>query len=165
MQDMILIVTPSSRGSHCAELVGNALHQETKLVLSMRQALSAVRSQEYRVVVIDEDLFEASPAAALGVSELAEGAIPVFLNFGIASPERILREVKAALQRREREELAARQSAALQLQGELGNDLTGILVTVQAALNLPDTPAAVHERLQRLYDNARRLQLRLQSNG
>jgi hypothetical protein len=95
-----------------------------------------VRNAEYRVIVMDEDLFEASPAAAAGVGELAEGALTVFLNFGIANSDRVIREVKAALRRRERDEATARHSANLQLQGELSNDLTGILVSAQTAMNI-----------------------------
>jgi hypothetical protein len=163
MQDMILIVTPSAIGPQCAELIGKALNQQATLVTTVRQAISAVRSAEYRVIVMDEDLFEANPAAAAGVAELAEGALTVFLNFGIASSERVIREVKAALRRRERDEATARHSAALQLQGELSNDLTGILVSAQTAMNTPDLPFPVQERLSKLYEIARKLQLRLQA--
>ena len=56
-----------------------------------------MRSAEYRVIVMDEDLFEVNPAAAAGVAELADGAITVFLNFAIANSDRVIREVKAAL--------------------------------------------------------------------
>jgi hypothetical protein len=129
MQDMILIVIPSSSGPQCAELIGKALNRQANLVTTVRQAISSVRSGEYRVIVMDEDLFETNPTAAAGVAEPAEDAITVFLNFGIASSERVIREVKAALRRRERGEATARYSANLQLQGELSNDLTGILVS------------------------------------
>ena len=164
MQDMILIVTPSTSGPQCAELIGKALKQQATLVTTIREAISAVRSAEYRVIVMDDDLFEVNPATAAGVAELAEGAISVFLNFRIASSERVIREVKAALRRRERDEATARHSAALQLQGELGNDLTGILVSAQTAMKIPNLPGPVQERLSNLYEIARKLQLRLQAN-
>jgi hypothetical protein len=164
MQDMILIVTPSASGSQCTELIGKALHQQANLVTSVREAISAVRSAEYRVIVMDEDLFEVNPSAAAGVSELAEGAITVFLNFRISSSERVIREVKAALRRRERDETTARHSATLQLQGELSNDLTGILVSAQTAMTTPNLPAPVQERLSNLYEIARKLQLRLHAS-
>ena len=76
MQDMILIVTPSSSGPQCAELISKALNRQANLVTTIRQAISSVRSAEYRVIVMDEDLFEANPAAAAGVGELADGAQP-----------------------------------------------------------------------------------------
>jgi hypothetical protein len=105
MQDMILIVilivTPPSSGPQCAELISKALNRQANLVTTIRQAISSVRSAEYRVIVMDEYLFEADPAAAAGVGELAEGALNVFLNFGIANSDRVIREVKAALRRRE----------------------------------------------------------------
>ena len=164
MQDMILIVTPSASGPQCADLIGKALNQKANFVTTVRQAISAVRNTEYRVIVMDEDLFEANPTAAAGVAELGEAAITVFLNFGIASSERVIREVKTALRRRERDEATARQSASLQLQGELSNDLTGILVSAQSALNTPDLPRAAQERLSTLYEIARKLQLRLQAH-
>ncbi|HLH08662.1 MAG TPA: hypothetical protein VKW78_15595 [Terriglobales bacterium] len=165
MQGMILIVTPSTSGPQCAELIGKALNQPAKLVTSLRQAIASIRNEEYRVVVMDEDLFETSPTTAAGITELSEGAVMVFLNFGIASSDRVVREVKAAICRRERDEATARHSAALQLQGELGNDLTGILVSAQAALKVPDLPPAVQERLSKLYEIARKLQLRLQTGS
>jgi hypothetical protein len=164
MQDMILIVTPSSSGPQCAELIGKALNRQANLVTTIRQAISSVRSAEYRVIVMDEDLFEANPAAAAGVGELAEGALTVFLNFGIANSDRVIREIKAALRRRERDEATARRSANLQLQGELSNDLTGILVSAQTAMTTPDLPRPVQERLTNLYEIARKLQLRLQAS-
>jgi hypothetical protein len=164
MQDMILIVTPSSSGPQCAELIGKALNRKANLVTTIRQAISSVRSAEYRVIVMDEDLFEANPAAAAGVGELAEGALTVLLNFAIANSDRVIREVKAALRRRERDEATARHSANLQLQGELSNDLTGILVSAQTAMSTPDLPRPVQERLSNLYEIARKLQLRLQAS-
>lgn len=75
MQDMILIVTPSASGPQCAELIGKALNQKSNLVTTIRQAIASVRGAEYRVIVMDEDLFEVNPTAAAGVAELAEGAI------------------------------------------------------------------------------------------
>jgi hypothetical protein len=164
MQDMILIVTPSASGPECAELIGKALNQEATLVTSVRQAISAVRSLEYRVIVMDEDLVEANPTAAAGLAELGEAAVTVFLNFRIASSGRVIREVKAALRRRERDEATARHSASMQLHGELSNDLTGILVSAQSAMNTPDLPPVAQERLSSLYEIARKLQLRLQAN-
>ena len=164
MQDMILIVTPSARGPEYAELIGQALNQQATLVTSVRQAISAIRNLEYRVVVMDEDLFEANPTAAAGLAELGEAAITVFLNFGIANSQRVIREVKVALRRRERDEVTARRSASLQLHGELSNDLTGILLSAQTAMNTPDLPRLAQERLSSLYEIARRLQLRLQTN-
>src|ERR1700758_5039002 len=131
MQDMILIVTPSASGPQCAELIGKALNQKSNLVTTIRQAIASVRGAEYRVIVMDEDLFEVNPTAAAGVAELSEGAVTVFLNFGIASSDRVIPEVKAALRRRERDEATALHSVSLQLQGELGNDLTGILVSAK----------------------------------
>jgi hypothetical protein len=153
MQDMILIVTPSASGPQCAELIGKALNQKSSLVTSVRQAIASVRSAEYRVIVMDEDLFEVNPAAAAGVAELADGAITVFLNFGIANSDRVIREVKAALRR-----------ASLQLQGEPSNDLTGILLSAQTAMSTPNLPVPVQERLSSFYEIARKLQLRLQAN-
>lgn len=88
----------------------------------------------------------------------------MFLNFGIASSDRVIREVQAALRRRERDEATARHGASLQLQAELGNDLTGILVSAQTAMSIPDLPRPVQERLSNLYEIARKLQLRLQAS-
>jgi hypothetical protein len=164
MQDMILIVTPSASGPECAELIGKALNQEATLVTSVRQAISAIRNLEYRVILMDEDLFEANPTAAAGLAELGEAAVTVFLNFGIANAQRVIREVKAALRRRERDEATARRSASLQLHGELSNDLTGILLSAQTAMNTPDLPRVAQERLSSLYEIARKLQLRLQTS-
>ena len=104
MQGMILIVTPSASGSQCTELIGKALNQEAKLVTNLGEAISAVRNEEFRVIVMDEDLFEVNPSTAAGVADLSEGAITVFINFTITSSERVIREIKAALKRRERDE-------------------------------------------------------------
>jgi hypothetical protein len=81
MQDMILIVTSPSSGPQCAELISKALNRHANLVTTIRQAISSVCSAEYRVIVMDEYLFEANPAAAAGVGRIGRRGARCVLEF------------------------------------------------------------------------------------
>ena len=68
-------------------------------------------------------------------------AIPVYVNFAICGMERVVRELRAALHRRKREVLLARQGAEQGLRNELKDTITAILLSCELALQTPNLQA------------------------
>ncbi len=67
-------------------------------------------------------------------------AFPVYLNFGVSGMERLVREVRSALHRRQREETQARRYVEQQLRSEMCDSLTSPLLSCELAM-VPGVPA------------------------
>src|SRR5712692_2547984 len=108
---VILLITPSARAQDCAKAIQEATAESAQVAATLRQAATQLRAQEYSAVVIDQSLLEAEPDESEMLLQHVGMAIPVHVSFAISGMERVLREVRAALQRRKREVLLARQGA------------------------------------------------------
>jgi hypothetical protein len=89
--------------------------------------------------------------------------MPVFVNFAICGVDRVVRDVRSALQRRDEERARAVREAEAHLRSELTEALTGILLSSQLALEAPALPAAVQARLRSVYQLAMSMRQRLNS--
>jgi uncharacterized protein YdcH (DUF465 family) len=78
--------------------------------------------------------------------------------------ERLVREVRSALHRRKREELAVQRVVAEQMHSEMRETLTAMLLSCELAMSAPDVPVPVAERIRAIDNLARELRLRLQMN-
>ena len=108
-----------------------------------RIALPALRRREYAVMVLDEAWLRPTPGAEV-LWQQAGLAVPIQVNLGISGCNRVLREVRAALQRRERELSLSMRAAAQIMEGEMNTKLTGLLLKTQLALQDPTlTPGTV----------------------
>src|SRR5271168_290148 len=105
---MILLVTPSERASECAAALHEATGEEVVIAESLARATTLLRAECYLAVVLDQYLLETEPDEAGTTIEHLGTAIPVQVNLAISGIERLVREVRAALQRRQREEVRAR---------------------------------------------------------
>lgn len=103
----ILLVTGIEGARNCATMVGEQLGMEVEVAEGRRAALAALRKTEFLGVVIDETLAECDPAAADRICEHAGLAIPLQINFAVSGAPRLVREIRSALHRREREQAAA----------------------------------------------------------
>ncbi len=92
-------------------------------------------------------------------------AIPVQVNLAISGMERLVREVRAAMQRRQREEVKARQAAVGRLHSELNGTVTALLLSIELALETPSLPAAANEKLQSVHELVKKLRKQLESAG
>src|SRR5271154_1332453 len=108
----ILMVTGIEGALDCAAVVAAQLGMQVDVAEGRRGALAALRCREFLALVIDESLAECDPAAAEKICENAGLAIPMQINFAIAGTARLVREIRAALHRREREQTLARRAAA-----------------------------------------------------
>ena len=115
----ILMVTGMEGARNCANTVGTQLGTEVEVAEGRRSALSALRHGEFQAVVIDETLAECDPAAADAICERAGLAIPLQINFALSGVARLVREIRSALHRREREQMLARRAASAVIEAEL----------------------------------------------
>jgi hypothetical protein len=144
MSQTVLLVTTMSGAENCAAAIGRQLGLSVEVAENRRTALAALRRREYAVMVLDESLVEADPAGAEVLWQQAGLAVPIQVNLGISGCNRVLREVRAALQRRERELSLAMRAAAQIMEGEMNTTLTGLLLQTQLALEEPTlTPGTV----------------------
>lgn len=158
---MILLITSSSQGPTCATGLQKATGKKVMLAGTVRQGLTMLRHQDFTVVVIDEALLATTAAAADVLWTRLRSAIPVVANFTVQSPARLLREVTAAVQRVEQEKHSARQAAGDDLRSELRDELTGILLESEMALNARE-PMAVQGHLRSVLQLAQRIRQRLE---
>jgi hypothetical protein len=157
----ILIISGIEGVRNCAEVVSKQLEMNVEVAEGRRAALAALRRREYRAVVVDESLAECDPAAADAIWERSGLAIPLQINFAVSGAARIIREIRAALYRREREQATALQAATAFIEKELKNTVSGLLLQSQLALSQSGVPTVVAEKLRLVADLAGTLRQQL----
>jgi signal transduction histidine kinase len=144
----ILLVTGIEGARNCADVLAKHLDTEVEVAEGRKAAMTALRQREFAAVVVDETVTACDPAAAEAIWERSGLAIPVQINFALSGAQRLIREIKAALQRREREQLIARRAAAVAVESELKTTLAGLLLQSQLALSSSEAGTPVAERLK-----------------
>jgi CheY-like chemotaxis protein len=157
----ILIVTGVEGARNCAAVVSEQLGIEVEVAEGRKAALAALRHQEFHAVVVDETMAECDPAAAEAIWDHAGLAIPLQINFALSGAARLIREIRAALHRREREQSLARQAAASAIESEVKTTIAGLLLHSQLALSGSEVPALVAEKLRVVADLAGSLRQQL----
>ncbi len=157
----ILLVTGIEGARNCADVVGTQLGMEVEVAEGRRDALARLRKGEFLALVIDETLAECDPAAADRICEQAGLAIPLQINFAVSGAARLVREIRSALHRREREQAVARRAAAAAIEAELKSTVAGLLLHSQLALSGCEVPAPVADRLRVVADLAGSLRQQL----
>ena len=159
---MILLITSSARAQECASAVQEATGEETVRAESRHRASALLRTQNYSAVVIDECLLEPDPEVNDQVLLQDTGdAIPVYVNLAISGSERVAREVKTALKRRERQTAIAQRAAETTLRNELKGSLTAMLLSCQMALGTQGLPSTAAARIQSIHDAAQEIRSHL----
>jgi len=157
----ILIVSGIEGVRNCAEVVSKQLGMTVEFASGRREAVDALRHREFAAVVVDETLAECDPEATEAIWERAGLAIPMQINFALAGASRIIREIRAALQRRLREQAAARRAAREDIDSELKNTVSGLLLQSQLALAERGLPMHIVQKLRMVEDLAGKLRLQL----
>jgi len=161
---MILLITPSARGLECANNLKDATGRDTHWAETLQQAFSRLREQPYSAVVIDQFLVESEPAESDLLIEHLGTAFPVYLSFAVTGMERLLREVRAALRRRQREEIQAQRCVEQQIRGEMFESLTAMLLSCDLAMAVPGVPAPAADKIRVIDNLARDMRQRLGVN-
>jgi len=155
------MVTGIEGARNCAALIAAQLGMEVEVAEGRKAALSALRRKEYSAVVVDETIAECDPAAAEAICERAGLAIPLQINFALSGAARLIREIRAALHRREREQTLARRAATVAIETELKSTVAGLLLHSQLALSEREISAPLTEKLRVLADLAGNLRQQL----
>jgi CheY-like chemotaxis protein len=157
----ILIVTGIEGARNCAAVVAAQLGMEVEVAEGRKAALAALRRREFLAVLVDETMAECDPAAAEALWEHSGLAIPLHINFALSGAARLIREIRAALHRREREQALARRAAAAAIENELKSTVAGLLLHSQLALNGAEMTAPAAEKMRVVADLADSLRQQL----
>lgn len=157
----ILMVTGIEGARNCAAVVSEQLGMEVEVAEGRKAALAALRRNEFAVVLVDETMAVCDPAAAENIWAHSGLAIPLQINFALSGAGRLIREIRAALRRREREQMLARKAAAAVIETELKSTVAGLLLNSQLALNGGEVPASIADRLRVVVDLAGNLRQQL----
>src|ERR1700756_2042388 len=161
---MILLITSSARGQQCVDALKASTGKDTHWAQNLQEAATRLREQTYSAAVIDQFLLETEPEESDQMLEHLGTAFPVYVNFALTGMERLLREVRSALHRRRREEAAARRAVAEQMQSEMRETLTVMLLSCELAMAIPNVPSPAAEKIRTIDTLARELRLRLEVN-
>jgi hypothetical protein len=159
----ILIVTGIEGAKNCAAVVSAQLGMEVEVADGRKAALTALRRHEFSAIVVDETMAECDPSAAEAIWERSGLAIPMQINFALSGAARLVREIRAALHRREREQSLARKAASADIENELKSTVAGLLLHSQLALSGSEVPSSIADKLRLVADLAGNLRLQLSS--
>ena len=158
---MILLITPSSRITECAQALKSAIGSPVESATALPSATALLRAQEYAAVVIDQFLLDADPDGSEQLLQHLGGAFPIYVNCAISGVERVVREVRTALNRRQREERILRRSAEQAVWNELRETVTAMLLSCDLVLEGHTVPAAAAQKIQAIHDLADTIRKRL----
>jgi CheY-like chemotaxis protein len=162
VQHSVLIVSPMADATQVAESLGATLGCPVKVVAGHRAAITELRHRDYSVVVVDDCMAEANPAATEVLWQNLGMAVPVQINFAFHGGPRLAREVKAAIGRREQQQVLALRAAASLLENELKSTVTGLLLQSQLALAEPALTPKLTGKLELVAELAGSLRRRLE---
>ena len=160
---MLLLVTPSSRGSEFATALNLALGEKVEVAINCRRANSLLRKAEFDTIILDEPIVENEPDGIDVLLENSGIALPVYINLAISGSDRVVREVRTALRRYREERLVAMRSAATLLRTELRGAVAGILLSTELAMKNPAIPEEVLSKLQSVCELAGEIRTRLEA--
>lgn len=147
-----LLVTGMEGAANCAQALQTMLGITMEIAAGRRAAITALRKREYDLVVVDDSLADSDPAGTDPLWEAIGMAQPVTVNFVLSGTERVAREIRAALRRREREQELARRAATVALETELKSTVAGLLLHSQLALATEPLPEPVAGKLRLMAD-------------
>jgi len=160
---MILVVTPNLAADECKEALRQATGEQTVMASSLREAATRLRTECYVAVVLDQYLLETEPEEAETVMRHLGTAIPLPVNLAISGAARLGREIRAVVQRRQREEAAARRAAVSTLRCELNGTVTALLLCCALALEQPGLSATAAESIELAHELVKRLRAQMES--
>lgn len=157
----ILIVTGIEGAKNCADALTRHLGRDVEVVDGRKAALAALRRREFAAVVLDETIADCDQAGAQLIWERAGLAIPLQVNFAVSGTERLIRDVRAALNRRDRERKVAEKAAVAAIESDLNSTLAGLVLHSELALSSTEAGSPLAARLRTMADLAGSLRERL----
>ena len=163
--ESVLLVTGIAGAENCAAVVAKQFSLTVETVSSRKDALAALRRRSYSIVVLDSSLLEAAAGDAETVFKHSGLAIPLEINFAISGCGRLVREIRAALSRRQLEQAAAERAAATSLESNLRDTVAGLLLQSQLALAEPSVPPQLADKLRLMAELAGSLRKKLDAKN
>jgi len=163
----ILIVTGMEGAENCAATLVKLLGSDCEaceVAQGRKAAIAALKRNEFAAVVVDEGIIDTDAAGAELIWENSGLAIPVQVNFALSGAHRLAREIRMALNRRDRERALARAAAAAAIDVELKSTVAGLLLHSQLALADREVPPPVAEKLRLVANLANTLREQLASS-
>jgi len=160
---VILLVTTNQRRMECGIALQKASGEPVEVCDSVRKATSLLRNNEYSSVVLDEPMVETEGEALEALLDHVGLAVPVYINLAVSSAERIAHQVRLAARRHRESRLIALRAAELQLRSEIRDAVTGILLSTELAMRIPEVPADAMEKLTSVFQLASSVRQRLES--
>lgn len=157
----ILIITAQDSADTLAAGLASRLAMTVEIASTRAAALRLLERRPFAVVILDRLLAESDSDGAELIWRHAGLAFLIEINFALAAPERVEREVRAALIRRQREQELAYVAASTALDAEIKDAVTKFLLKLQLALVEPGLPPPVENHLRSLLANAEGLRERL----
>jgi hypothetical protein len=157
----ILLLTAIAGAENCAAVVSKQFGLAVETVSTRKEAVAALRRRNYAIVVLDSSLLEAATADADAIFRHTGLAIPLEINFAISGCGRLVREIRAALGRRQMEQSVAARAAATSLESNLRDTVAGLLLQSQLALAEPAIPPQVADKLKLMVELAGSLRQKL----
>jgi hypothetical protein len=151
----VLLVSALSSAEQCAAAIMQQLGLDVEVVRGRREAMDALRRENYAAVIVEESLAESDARAAELLWKMTSLAIPMQVNFALTGEARLVRDLRAALARRDQDRDAAERAALAAMQSELRNTVSGLLLQTQLALH-------VEQRLRLMAELAGNLKQRLE---
>jgi hypothetical protein len=161
----ILIVTARENAETLAASLASSLSMTVEIASTRHAALRLLDRRSFAVLILDQLLADSDPEAADLVWQHAGFALSLEINFALAGPGRVERELRAAMSRRRREEKLAQTAASAAIDSDLKNAVTGFLLESQLALAEPGIPPLIESHLRTLEAMAGRLRERLESSA
>ncbi len=161
MPEQILLVTAIAGAENCAAVVSKQFSLAVETTSNRKDALAALRRRSYVIVVLDSSLLEASAADADLLFKHSGLAIPLEINFAISGCGRLVREIRAALSRRQLEQSVATRAATASLETNLRDTVAGLLLQSQLALAEPSLSPQLADKLKLMAELAGSLRQKL----
>ena len=158
---MILLIWASERAQDCARAIEETFQQRVHVAATLQEGCEHLQAEDYAAVLVDQWSTEVEPGQADYLFHHLGTAVPVFINFGISGVQRVLRELRAALNRQGRETMLARHNARLDLRNELKDDVTALLLGCGLALEDPSLNEAAILRLRQIQQTAEQIKYKL----
>ncbi|MGA9718078.1 MAG: hypothetical protein WBQ79_07330 [Acidobacteriaceae bacterium] len=157
----VLVISALSGAETCATAIMQQMGLDAEVVPGRREAVEALRTGVYAAVIVDDALAEGDPRGAEVLWKMAGLAIPMQVNFALTGSARLVRDLRAALARREQEQGAAQRAALQAVESELRNTISGLLLHTQLALRESPPSPQLEQRLRLMAELAGNLKQRL----
>jgi hypothetical protein len=157
----VLLVTGIEGARNCAGVLAKQLEMQVEVADGRKTALSMLRHKDFSALVLDDTIAECDPAGAEAIWDRAGLAIPLQVNFAVSGTARLVRDIRAALHRREREQALARNAASAAVESELKSTVAGLLLQSELALSGMDSGTPARERVRMVADLAANLRRQL----